>query len=214
MCTNEQLALLYQETQDKKSREKIFTKVFKDVERMAYDICLFHKNSLNKLANQEDFFEDAMQEARLVLVKCIESFDATKNTLLSTYYGTCLKNHIANMVVGVKKIGINEFVDSTVFNWINKTTDEDVVEKIDNQILYKILNKHIDGLSYSKPIHKQIFKDYFGLTDKSKKESFGSLAQRYILSRMAVKKIIDKYFALLKRSLEKNGDIDRIQEYL
>ena len=31
---------------------------------------------------------------------------------------------------------------------------------------------------------------------------------------MAIKKIVDKYFELLKNSLKRSGDLDKIQEYL
>lgn len=216
MCSNEQLALLYQETQDKKSKEKIFKIIFKNVEGMAKSIYHYYKNELGKFVSQDSFFEDdIMQEAKLCLLKCIENYNTEKNTLLSSYYWYCLSNHLSDVAKTYRDVGINEMVDSNIFNWINTDVEDTAIEDIDNKTLYSIFNKHINSLPYSKPVHRQIFQDYYGLSENcSKKESFGSLANKYLLSRMAVKKIVDKYFALLKQSLEKSGDIDRIQEYL
>lgn len=217
MGNNEKLALLYQETPSKENKEKIFKVIYDALIDEAREVCHYYKKCLNRIANQDLFFEDAMQEACICLVKCIENFDISKNTQLSTYYKTCLSNHLSDVFKSSVKIGINEFIDSTAFDWINNGySNETVVENIDNKVLYDILSKHIDNLPFSKPLHKQIFKDYWQFSDDKSldKTSFGSLGTRYKLSRMAVKKIVDKYFALLKQSLVRSGDIDRIQEYL
>ena len=80
-----------------------------------------------------------------------------------------------------------------------------------------MFNYHLEKIHYSKPIHKKIFKEYLGFVDDVdllSKESFGTIGERYNLSRMAIKKIVDKYFELLKNSLKRSGDLDKIQEYM
>lgn len=216
MVSKERLVLLYQETDDKKNKEKIFLTVYESLKREAFDICHYYRNLLNNMVDKEAFFEDAMQESKLCLLKCMDKFDIKKDTKLSTFYKVCLTNHLFDFYKSNYKTGKNEIIDSTILNYTNGVfNDEENIEKIDNQILKKILDKHIDSLSYSKPAHKQIFKDYIGFGDKLyKKESFGNIGSEYKMSRMAIKKITDKYFKLLIKSLKTNGDIEKLKEYL
>lgn len=216
MCSNEKLALLYQETPDKKNKEKIFNRIYKSLEKEAFDVCHFYKNCLNFLTNKDLFFEDAMQEARLCLVKCIEKFDINKNTQLSTFYQICLTNHLSDFYKNFANIGRSEIIDTNAFEWSGDNySDEEIINDIDKKILKSILSKKIQELEYSKPIHKSIFINYIGFNEENlKKESFASLGAKYGLTRMAIKKIVDKYFKLLKESLQKSGDMDKIQQYL
>lgn len=216
MCSNEKLALLYQETPSLKNKEKIFNKIYKSLEKEAFDVCHFYRNCLNYLTNRDLFFEDAMQEARICLIKCIEKFDISKNTKLSTFYQICLSNHISDFYKDFAKIGKSEIIDSNAFEWVNNNySEEDNFNNIDNSELKNIFKKHIEDLPYSKIIHKKIFMDYFGFNEENiKKESFASLGNKYNLTRMAIKKIVDKYFFLLKESLKCNGDLKKIREYL
>lgn len=216
MISRERLVLLYQETSDKKCKERIFYKIYKTVEKEAYELCHYYRNLLNYVTDREAFFEDALQEARLCLVKCLEKFDITKDTKLSTFYRTCLANHLSDVYRDFSKIKKREVIDSELINYVNGDfNDEENIVEIDNRGLKEIFDKHIDKLPYSKPIHKQIFKDYLGFGDKQyKKESFGNIGTEYKLSRMAIKKITDKYFRLLIKSLKSNGDMERIKEYL
>lgn len=217
MVSKERLAILYQETDDKINKEKIFKEIYSKLEREAYELCHYYKDFLYKFSDKDIFFEEALQESKLCLVKCIDKFDASKNTKLSTFYRTCLANHLSDVYRGYIKINKNELIDTSVFNWLNTDTENDIVSKFDNKKLYDLFNYHLEKIHYSKPIHKKIFKEYLGFVDDAdllSKESFGTIGERYNLSRMAIKKIVDKYFELLKNSLKRSGDLDKIQEYL
>lgn len=216
MVSQERLVLLYQETDDKRSREKIFLKIYDSLKKEAFDICHYYRRILNGVYDKDLFFEDAIQESKLCLLKCMDKFDVKKDTKLSTFYRVCLQNHLFDFYKTYYKIGKSEVVDSSVLDYTNGVfNDEENIIKIDNEELKKILDKHIDNLSYSKPIHKQIFKDYIGFSDKLyKKESFGNIGMEYKMSRMAIKKITDKYFKLLIKSLKSNGDIEKLRKYL
>ena len=216
MVSQERLVLLYQETDDKRSREKIFLKIYDSLKKEAFDICHYYRRILNGVYDKDLFFEDAIQESKLCLLKCMDKFDVKKDTKLSTFYRVCLQNHLFDFYKTYYKIGKSEVVDSSVLDYTNGVfNDEENIIKIDNGELKKILDKHINDLPYSKSIHKQIFKDYIGFSDKLyKKESFGNIGMEYKMSRMAIKKITDKYFKLLIKSLKSNGDIEKIRKYL
>ena len=186
MVSKERLAVLYQETSDKCNKEKIYKEIYSQLEREAYELCHYYKNFMCKAYNKDTFFEEAMQEARLCLAKCIERFDASKNTKLSTFYRTCLVNHLSTVFKSFIKINKNEFIDTSVFNWLNVDAESDIVSQFDNKKLYDLLNIHLENLHYSKPIHKKIFKEYLGFSDNadlSSKKSFGAMGERYDLSR-------------------------------
>lgn len=217
MISEERLAVLYQETPDKNNKAKIFKKIYSSLEREAYELCHYYRSFLHKFADKDMFFEEAMQEARLCLVKCVDKFNANKNAKLSTFYRTCLANHLSDVYRNYIKVNKNEFIDTSVFNWLNVENEYNTESEFDNKKLYDLLNSHLDKICYSKPSHKKIFKEYFGFMDNDdlpSNESFAALGEKYNLSRMAVKKIIDKYFDLLKENLNQSGDLERLQEYL
>ena len=215
MVTKERLVLLYQETEDSKNREKLFKKIWEGLEREAYEICHYYEKFLKKMANSDVFFDEVVQEAKLCLVRCVDKFDIKRNANISTFYRTCLINHIFDAYKDYIKIHQNELIDTSAFDWIHGSSDEDWEVDIDNKTLYGLFDKHLEKLKYSKPIHKKIFKEYLGFSeDSTLKESFGSLGDKYQLSRMAIKKIVDKYYKLLKISLKDSGDLEKIQEYL
>lgn len=215
MASKERMVLLYQETENKRNKEKIFREIWEGLEREAYSVCHYYYNFIKNFRDNNSFLEDAIQESKLCLVRCIDKFNIKKNTSLSTFYRTCLQNHIYNVYKDYINISRNEFIDTSAFNWLNNDVEDNLTENIDNKALYDLFDKHLDKIHYTKPIHKDIFKDYVEFSDTSSlKESFGSLGEKYKLSRMAIKKIVDKYFELLRNSLEQSGDLDKVKEYL
>lgn len=217
--SNELLALLYQETSNQKSKERIYNIIYKRLEREAFDVCHYYKNLLNKLADKEAFFEDAMQEAGLCLMSCIEKYKTDKDAQLATFYRKCLQNHISDFFKDFKKRGRNEMIDSEVFNWIVVDDSEnDIADDLDSQFLRKTMKKHIDNIKFSKPVHENIFREYMGFLSNGEitdlRVSFGDLGEKYNLSRAAIKKVIDKYMAQLTHNLSNNGDMYKLKEYL
>lgn len=215
MISKERMVLLYQETNNKDNKERIFKAIWKGLEREAYSVCHYYHNFIKKFGDNDSFLEESIQESKLCLVKCIDKFDIKKNTSLSTFYRACLQNHIFDMYKSYININRNELIDTSVFDWVNNNSEDNSDEAIDNKVLHGLLSKHLNAIYYTKPIHEKIFKDYFGFSESSsQKESFGSLGEKYKLSRMAIKKIVDKYFKILRDSLEQSGDLDKIKEYL
>lgn len=214
MVGNEELVSLYLETDIKKNKEIIFKKLYNSLKKEAMKICHFYNKALSK-TNNNDFFEDLEQEAQICLFKCIDRFQDNKSASFATFYYKCLKNHLANVFNKKFNTVINEMVDTSILSWQKNIHNTDIEESLDNKTLFNILESNIENLPFKKSVHKNIFKEYVGFTeDKNTDESFASLSRKYDLSRMAVKKICDRYLAILKTQLQDNGDIDKVKIFL
>lgn len=217
MVTNDDLVNLYRETEIKRNKEVIFNKIYNNLEKEAMKICHYYCNLLLK-PYHDYFFEEAMQESKLCLLRCIDNFSNKKNATFSTFYYKCLKNHIYNLYRRKFINLINEVVDDSVLDWIgsNSFTNQaplDVV--IDNKDLKEILSNAINYINFTKPQHKNIFLEYVGFGDKDYCESnFSNLSRKYGLTRMAIKKICDKYFAILKDIINENPEFKNIKIFL
>lgn len=214
LVNNEELVEFYRDTKTKQNKNIIFNKIYNSLEKEAMKICHYYANSLSK-NYKNDFFEEAMQEAKICLLKCIENFSIEKNVMFSTFYYKCLKNHIYNIRHDRFMSIVNEVTDDSVLNWSGDFEENNVENYVDSNILKEIFRKNIDNISFTKPIHKDIFVDYIGFGESGNSdETFASLSRKYLLSRMAIKKICDKYFIALKNVLKNSGDIEKIRIFL
>lgn len=215
MISNEELVKLYNEgSTSKKSKEIIFKQILKNFEGMTMGICHFYSNNV-PLSSREMFFENAVQEANICLLKSIEHFDISTKNKFSTFYFKCLGNHIGNVFKNKVQHYSNEIIDNTIFDWHNGSDNNTIECQTDNKLLYNILKTNLDKINYTKPIHRTIFLDYIGFgEDGDNDENFASLGRKYQLSRMAIKKICNKYFNILKDILKANQEIENLKMFL
>lgn len=217
VVSNNELVELYRGTRVNKNKDIIFKQLYKNLEKGAMKICHYYSDYL-LVPCREDFFEEALQESKLCLLKCIDSFCSNKNATFSTFYYKCLRNYIYNLFKHKFKSVIAEVTDEMVLDWavnLNGFEDNPMDKVIDNQDLRTIFLNNIDSIHFSKDKHKTIFVDYLGFSENGNiDENFNTLSRKYNLSRTAIKKICDKYFEILVNNLENTGDLDKIKIYL
>lgn len=213
--TNDDLVNLYKSTNDERNKNIIFNKLYNNLEKGAMKICHYYSNCLLQ-HYREDFFEEAVQESKICLLKCIYSFLPQKPNKFITFYYKCLKNHIYNIFRTKFKNIITEVTDELVLDWVGSSFEENPSDKIvDNKILYDIFNDNIKQIDFSRPRHKEIFLDYIGFNDsKNTDETFSTLGRKYGISRVAVKKICDKYFNILVNILKEGGNLQKLKIFL
>lgn len=209
----EDLVVLYGETKSKYNQNIIFNKLFNSLLKRTMKICYFYINTLIPNA-KEDFLEELIQESKICLFQCINKFKFDKNARFATFYYKCLKNHISNVFHSKFNVFVNEMPDTPVFDWLNMSINN-VEYNAESRILYSILDKNLSNIKYSSLMHENVFKEYLGFKkDANGDDSFASLSRKYGISRVAIKKICDKYFKLLKNQIQQNGDIEKLKAYL
>lgn len=214
MVSNEELASLYLSTVSVKNRDIIFKKLWNNLSKGAMKVCHYYSNALINL-NNTDFFEELEQEAKICLFKTIERFKIDRNVKFSTFYYTCLKNYLSDIFDKKFNTVTNEIVDTSLIGWQKGFSRANFDKVADNKTLYNILNDYIEKIKFSKPAHENIFRDYYGFNKEMISDNnFANLSRKYGITRVAIKKVCDKYFLELKKLLKNNGDIDRIRLFL
>lgn len=217
--TNEKLVALFKSTNNRKNKDLIFRQLKSNLKYGAFDICQFYSNLLKSLSN--DFIEEGMQVSDIIMLKCIDKFNPDKKIKFITYYYNSLKHEINKLFVKQLIESDNESkdylidTDSDSWNMADEKSDLSILEdKLDLKLPCDKVVKTLNSMVFKKDLHKQLFFEYLGFDKENYNyyPSFNELGIKYGVSRMGVKKIIDRYFKELKDLCEKELSVQKEDE--
>lgn len=215
MVTNEDLVELFNGTKSEENRNIIFKELFKRLGSGTKSICGYYAKLLKE--RTRDFIEEAEQECMICMLNCFKRYNRNKNVKFITFYYTCLQHHLFNFYKSVYALNISEFSNTEYIEECKTDLNLDKLEdNIDSDSLYSLLDKELNKIAFIKPLHRKVFRDYIGFNSKKQDDdNFANIGRKYNYSRMAVKKICDRYMKQLVENIENDSNLsDKMRVFL
>jgi RNA polymerase sigma factor (sigma-70 family) len=183
--------------------EESFLELCRRYENVYYKICQKYKYALVKSGVQP---EDVYAEKDLILLKCAQSFDPSRNTKFSTWLGNYAKFTCLNLLNSKKYIfnadteELHDFIEESQFA---PDLNDHLLEES------KILSATMDGLKDSR-IKKIFHMRYF--YDKKKDGTWKNISESLGISIQTAINLHKKGLVLLKNRLKGKITIDKFPE--
>lgn len=225
VISNEKLALLYNETEDKKNKQKIFLELKDNLKEKTSKIINFWVKNFSDNYEKYDDFQTYRQIADLTLVDTLNIFMGTnENFNLEKWYIERLKNNIydANLYK-IKKDNYEISMDFQLENMDNIISDKNYSEielSVDNKYLYDIIKSYIDKINFiskgqkKKSYYKNMFLDSIGFNKEKISKSYAEIAEQNNCTRQNVRDCCTRYMDSLKKLLEKDNRLEELGQYL
>ena len=223
--SNEKLALLYNETEDKRSKQKIFLELKNNLKNKTKKIVHFFIKNFSEDAQKYDDYINYTQAADMVLVSTLNMFMSTNDRfILEKWYIERLKNEIYDINRDKIKKENNEvcmdFQLEHMENVISSNNINYLDCGIDNGCLYDILKRYIDRIEFkpfgekTKDYFKNIFMEKLGFNETKIPKSYAELARIENCTRQNIKYICEKYKKKLVKLLKKDNKLEELRQYL
>lgn len=225
VISNEKLALLYNETEDKKNKQKIFLELKENLEAKTKKIVHFFIKNFSEQYEKYEDYKNYIQAADMVLVSTLNMFMGTNDKfVLEKWYIERLKNEIYDMNRNkIKKENNEVCMDFQLEHMENITSYnnyDDLDNIVDNSFLYDILKTYLDKIEYkpfgnlTKDYFKNILIENLGFNEDRTPKSYAELARIENCTRQNIKYICEKYKKKLVKLLEKDNKLEELKQYL
>src|SRR5574344_517348 len=226
VISNEKLALLYNETEDRKNKQKIFLELKNNLEKKTLKIVHFFIKNFSKQHKKYDDYKNYMQLADMILVSTLNMFMGTNNKfILEKWYTERLKNEIydinKNRVEKENDISMDfqlEHLDNVISVIDNNYDSLDT--HIDNSFLYDIIKTYIDKMSFypkgnkDSNYYKEIFIQSIGFNEERQPKSYAELARINNCTRQNIRDCCTRYMDNLKKLLKEDNKLEELRQYL
>ena len=222
---NEKLALLYNETEDKKSKQKIFLELKNNLEEKTNKIIKFWINNFSDQHEKREDYLNFKQVADEIIIYTLNIFkNMTEDFIFESFYIRVLKNKLYDYGKDRIKIENNEismdFNEEYMDNLISINNIEDLSVSIDNGFLYDKLKEYIDKIEIkafrgkSKKYFKNILLDNIGFGKDKTPKSYAEIARKNNCTRQNIQMLCVKYKKRLIKLLEKDNNLEELRQYL
>lgn len=223
--SNEKLALLYNETEDKKSKQKIFLELKNNLNEKTTKIINFWIKRFSNNHEKFDDYQSYRQVADMTLLSTLNMFMGTnKDFILEKWYIERLKNNLYDENrVKIQKDNNEIYMDFQVENMENiislNNTDNLRVD-VDNLFLRDILNSYIDKILFiskgdnDKSYYKNIFLESIGFNEDKTPKSYAELAKINNCTRQNIRDCCVGYTKQLVKLLKKDNKLEELRQYL
>lgn len=223
--SNEKLALLYNETEDKKNKQKIFIELKSNLENKTKKIVHFFIKNFSNEHEKYDDYKNYTQTADMILVSTLNMFMGTNDKfILEKWYVERLKNEIYDMNRDkIKKENNEVFMDFQLEHMENVISHDNYNNpdtEVDNSFLYDILKMYLNKIEY-KPFgekteyyFKNILMENLGFNEEKIPKSYAELARIENCTRQNIKYLCEKYKKKLVKLLKKDNKLEELRQYL
>ena len=223
--SNERLALLYNETDNKKSKQKIFLELKNNLEIKTNKIINFWVNRFSKNFEKYEDYQTYRQVADMVLVSTLNMFMGTNEKfIIEKWYIERLKNSLYDLNNDkIDKENYEIYMDFQLENMDNIISDknyDNIVVDIDNKKLYDILRLYIDKIKFinkndkTKADYKEIFLDSLGFNKERVQKSYAELARKNNCTRQNICNNCTRYTKKLIKLLKQDNKLESLRQYL
>lgn len=225
VISNEKLSLLYNETEDKKSKQKIFLELKNNLKEKTNKIVYFFIKNFSEQYEKYDDYQLYMQTADMILTSTLNMFMGTNDKfILEKWYIERLKNEIYNINRDKIKKENNEicmdFQLEHMENVISHDNYNNLDETVDNSFLYGILKMYLNKIEYkpfgdlTEDYFKNILMENLGFNEEKTPKSYAELARIENCTRQNIKYICEKYKKKLVKLLKKDNKLEELRQYL
>lgn len=223
--SNEKLALLYNETENKQNKQKIFIELKNNLKDKTKKIIHFFIKNFSDQHEKYDDYQNYMQTADMILLSTLNMFMGTNDKfILEKWYVERLKNEIYDINRDKIKKENNEVCMDFQLEHMENITSYDNYdnsdEMVDNSFLYDILKVYLNKIEY-KPYNtktegyfKNILMENLGFNEEKIPKSYAELARIENCTRQNIKYICEKYKKKLVKLLKKDNRIEELRQYL
>ena len=223
--SNEKLALLYNDTEDKNSKQKIFLELKNNLKEKTNKIVYFFIKNFSEQYEKYDDYQLYMQTADMILTSTLNMFMGTNDKfILEKWYIERLKNEIYNINRDKIKKENNEicmdFQLEHMENVISHDNYNNLDETVDNSFLYGILKMYLNKIEYkpfgdlTEDYFKNILMENLGFNKEKTPKSYAELARIENCTRQNIKYICEKYKKKLVKLLKKDNKLEELRQYL
>ena len=225
VISNEKLALLYNETEDKKSKQKIFLELKNNLKDKTKKIVHFFIKNFSDQHEKYDDYQNYMQTADMILLSTLNMFMGTNDKfVLEKWYVERLKNEIYDMNRDkIKKENNEVCMDFQLEHMENVTSYnnyDNSDEMVDNSFLYDILKVYLNKIEYkpfgnlTEDYFKNILMENLGFNEEKIPKSYAELARVENCTRQNIKYICENYKKKLVKLLKKDNKLEELRQYL
>ena len=223
--SNEKLALLYNETENKQNKQKIFLELKNNLKDKTKKIIHFFIKNFSDQHEKYDDYQNYMQTADMILLSTLNMFMGTNDKfILEKWYVERLKNEIYDINRDKIKKENNEVCMDFQLEHMENITSYDNYdnsdEMVDNSFLYDILKVYLNKIEY-KPYNtktegyfKNILMENLGFNEEKIPKSYAELARIENCTRQNIKYICEKYKKKLVKLLKKDNKMEELRQYL
>lgn len=225
VISNEKLALLYNETEDKRNKQKIFLQLKNNLEKKTLKIVHFFIKNFSSQHKKFDDYKNYMQLADMALVSTLNMFMGTNEKfILEKWYVERLKNEIYDMNKDkVRKENSDVSMDFQLEHMDNIISDnnyDNLDIDIDNSFLYDTIKIYIDKMNFypkgnkDSNYYKEIFIQSIGFNEERQPKSYAELARINNCTRQNIRDCCTRYMDNLRKLLEKDNKLEELEQYL
>ena len=223
--SNERLALLYNETDNKKSKQKIFLELKDRLESKTWHVVNFWVKRFSQSFEKKEYDEIYKQTADMTLISILNNFMETDDKfILEKWYVRKLKNNLYDLNKDkIDKENYEIYMDFQLENMENIISTENYnnYEKtIYKKYLYDILRLYIDKIKFinkndkTETDYKEIFLDSLGFNKERVQKSYAELARENNCTRQNICNNCTRYTKKLIKLLKQDNKLESLRQYL
>lgn len=223
--SNEKLALLYNETENKQNKQKIFLELKNNLKDKTKKIIHFFIKNFSDQHEKYDDYQNYMQTADMILVSTLNMFMGTNDKfILEKWYVERLKNEIYDMNRDKIKKENNEvcmdFQLEHMENVISCDNLDNLDYVVDNSFLHDILEVYLNKIEFkpfgekTEDYFKNILMENLGFNEEKIPKSYAELARIENCTRQNIKYLCEKYKKKLVKLLKKDNKLEELRQYL
>ena len=225
VISNEKLALLYNESEDKNSKQKIFLELKNNLEEKTNKVIKFWINNFSdKHEKREDYLNFKQIADEIIIYTLNVSQNMSDDFIFEKFYIRVLKNKLYDYGKDRIKIENNEISMDVSAEYIENLISVDNYQNfdisIDNEYLYDILKVYINKLKFKtngdkdSDYYRNIFSQSLGFNEEKEPVSYAELAEKYNCTRQNIRDCCMRYTKQLVKLLEKDNKLEELRQYL
>ena len=222
---NEKLALLYNETENKKSKQKIFLELKNNLEEKTNKVIKFWINNFSDQHEKKEDYLNFKQIADEIIIYTLSvSQNMSDDFIFEKFYIRVLKNKLYDYGKDRIKIENNEIpMDISaeyIENLISVQNYDNFDKDVDNEYLYDTLKVYINKLKFKtngdkdSDYYRNIFSQSLGFNHEKEPVSYAELAEKYNCTRQNIRDCCTRYTKQLIKLLEKDNRLEELRQYL
>lgn len=223
--SNEKLALLYNESDDKRGKQKIFLELKENLREKTSKIINLWVKRFSSEYNKSDDRQTYSQIADMMILSTLETSKFRKaDFVFEQWYIMILKNSLFDYNKdknSVENLDIcMDFQEEAMDNVVSHRNEQDFSQSVDNKVLYDILKLYIDKLDFwssegkDSNYYKNIFLESLGFNEEKDPKSYAELAQINNCTRQNIRDCCMRYTKKLVKLLEKDNKLEELRQYL
>jgi hemerythrin-like domain-containing protein len=223
--SNEKLALLYNETDDKENKQKIFLELKNNLEEKTNKVIKFWINNFSdQHKKKEDYLNFKQMADELIIYTINVSQNMSEDFIFEKFYIRVLKNKLYDYGKDRIKIENNEILmdisSECIENLISVDNYQDFDTSIDNEYLYDIFKVYINKLKFktngdkNSEYYRNIFVQSIGFNEEKEPVSYAELAEQFGCTRQNIRDCCTRYTKQLIKLLEKDNKLEELRQYL